>query len=332
MLYPTLHASEGPLGMSKPDGVATYLTRPAKRDLRGRMTIDIFSFLAPDVYAAHAFKESDLFTILRTTSYHYQCPICKETYHRKIDICDHVSNAHTRNISRTSSTSSLPLDASPLALKRRPCHLDEDIVANKRQRIDPSSTPPPSVSSANPEPTSDLTLIPSSPAPQPTTEILPICSSHRARRREVVKYFTLPMAGLYFHAPTHLLQVYKLRSVTTYVALKNTPAPPEKPRSLWGDLKTKLQEEGVLTLKDERDISRTQLSPLENVTKWHLAIETADLTQVRLYSRKPEPAPKPTIYHRLFDAFKQYIVAIMAPVLEMKSNTMLLCLINSSDK
>ncbi|KAF4590588.1 hypothetical protein EYR38_009890 [Pleurotus pulmonarius] len=416
------------------------LTRPAKRDLRGRMTIDIFSFLAPDVSAAHAFKESDILTILRTTSYHYQCPICKETYHREIDIRDHVSNAHTRDISRTSSTqdSSLALDASPLALKRRPCPLDEDIVANKRQRIDPSSTPPPSVSSAIPEPPSDLTLIPSSPVPQSTAELPPVRSSHRARRREVVKYFTLPMAGLYFHAPTRLLvcvecnaavhpthltthvnescpraviydrdalasklqalqaheapdlplegldtpipllpivdgwrcktpgpcfghvfgaqssknahhrnhhsdaqpnfsvvrcqQVYKLRSVTTYVALNDTPAPPEKPKSLWGDLKTKLQAEGILTLKDERAISRTQLSPLENVTKWHRAIETADLTQVRLYSRKPEAAPKPTIYHRLFDAFKQYIVDIVAPVLEMRSNTMLLRLINSSDK
>lgn len=384
--------------------------------------------------------ESDLLTILRTTSYHYQCPICKETYHREIDIRNHVSNAHTHDISRTSSTqdSSLALDASPSALKRRPCPLDNDLVANKRQRIDPSSTPSPSVSSALPEPPSDLTLIPSSPVPQSTAELPPVHSSRRARRREVVQYFTLQMAGLYYHAPTRLLvcvecntavhpthlpthvnescpraviydrdaltsklqdlqahlapdlppegldtpvpllpivngwrcetpgpcfghvfgakssktahhrnhhsdtqpnfsvvrcqQIYKLRSVTTYVAVKSTPAPPDTPKSLWGDLKKKLQAEGILTLKDDRDVSRTQLSPLENVTKWHRALETADLNLVRLYSHKPEPAPKPTIYHRLFNAFKQYIVDIVAPVLEKRSNTMLLRLINSSDK
>ena len=100
----------------------------------------------------------------------------------------------------------------------------------------------------------------------------------------------------------------------------------------WREIKQKLEVEGALTISDDRMVTHTQLSPLENVTKWHLTLTGAHLGFARDYSREPQPEQAPPNYLRFFAAFKAYIVQIVAPVVEMKSNTMLLRLINSPDK
>ncbi len=131
-------------------------------------------------------------------------------------------------------------------------------------------------------------------------------------------------------------KIFKNPKITRYAFIKpaNDSTDPRNPspKGTWRDLKQKLTAEGALTLKDERAVTRMQLSPLEIATHWHLTLKTADLSLVRLYSRPPGPAPADSIYQRLFAAFRQYIVNIVAPVLQTRSNTMLLRLINSSDK
>lgn len=129
-------------------------------------------------------------------------------------------------------------------------------------------------------------------------------------------------------------RVFKARNRTRYVAINfvANPADHMVPMSSWRDVKKRLEDEGSLTIQDDRAVTHMQLSSLENVTKWHLTFTGAHLGFARIYSRQPEPAPTPTIHHRLFDAFKQYMIQVVAPVLEMRSNTMLLRLINSSDK
>lgn len=131
-------------------------------------------------------------------------------------------------------------------------------------------------------------------------------------------------------------KVYKSPKITRYVFIKpasdSADVTVPSTKSTWRDLKKKLTDEGALTLKDERAVTRMQLSPLEIATHWHLTLGTADLSLVRLYSRPPGPTPEDSIYERLFAAFNHYIVDIVAPVLQTRSNTMLLRLINSSDK
>ncbi|KAF7425915.1 hypothetical protein PC9H_008277 [Pleurotus ostreatus] len=133
---------------------------------------------------------------------------------------------------------------------------------------------------------------------------------------------------------TKCQRIYNPCNFTKYVAINST-APPDDflpPKSSWRDLKKQLQDQGALTLEDHRLITHTQLSPLENVTKWHLTLPGAHLGFAHTYSRPPAPELAPSNFHRIFDAFKYYIVHIVAPVLEKRSNTMLLRLINSPDK
>ncbi|KAF4567079.1 hypothetical protein EYR36_010695 [Pleurotus pulmonarius] len=130
-------------------------------------------------------------------------------------------------------------------------------------------------------------------------------------------------------------RVFNGRKMTKYVLINHTPKSDKSTltASSWQELKEKLLAQGTLTIRDEREVSHTQLSPLENVTQWHRTLKGAHLGLARIYCRQPEPAPAaPSTYHRLFDAFKHYIVHVVAPVLELRSNTMLLRLINSSDK
>ncbi|KAJ8694439.1 hypothetical protein PTI98_009363 [Pleurotus ostreatus] len=107
---------------------------------------------------------------------------------------------------------------------------------------------------------------------------------------------------------------------------------PPNSMTSWREIKKKLEVEGALTTPDDRMVTHTQLSPLENVTKWHLTLPGAHLSSTRDYSREPQPEQAPSTYIRIFAAFKAYIVQIVAPVVELKSNTMLLHLINSPDK
>ncbi|KAF4568675.1 hypothetical protein EYR36_010688 [Pleurotus pulmonarius] len=131
-------------------------------------------------------------------------------------------------------------------------------------------------------------------------------------------------------------QVFKARNRIRYVMIKlsthsNTVVSTNQMQS-WRDIKKKLEVEGALTTQDDRMVTHTQLSPLENVTKWHLTLTGAHLGFARAYSREPKPDQAPSNHPFFFAAFKAYIVQIVAPVVELKSNTMLLRLINSPDK
>ncbi|KAF4571763.1 hypothetical protein EYR40_008286 [Pleurotus pulmonarius] len=133
---------------------------------------------------------------------------------------------------------------------------------------------------------------------------------------------------------TRCQRIYSARHLIKYVAINSIAHPDDflPPMSSWRDLKKQMQDQGALTLEDHRFVSHTQLTPLENVTKWHLALQGAHVPLARSYSRPPAPELAPSNHHRIFDAFKYYVVHIVAPVLQQRSNTMLLRLINSPDK
>lgn len=127
-------------------------------------------------------------------------------------------------------------------------------------------------------------------------------------------------------------QVYAQKSLTRYVVIKPSEMQPvASGDTRWLSCKARLEERGRLSVPTDQVVTRMQRTPMECATAWDTALVGCDTADLQLYARPPTDEEEPS-YIFLYGIFRHYITTYITPTLEGDNNTMLLRLINSSDK